>query len=73
MYLLIKTEVYLLDKPSGEASPNTIDDLFRGKVPHNTVMGLLHNNSYNGEPRYDPYFFQKFDLESDRLMLNGEE
>ena len=73
MYPVIKTGIRVLDIPSGEASPNTFDDLFRGKVPRRMVMGLLHNKAYNGDPQYDPFFFQKFGLESVRLTLNGEE
>lgn len=73
LYPLIKTEVRVLDIPAREASPNTFDDLFRGKVPRRMVMGLLHSRAYNGDPQYDPFFFQKFGLESVRLTLNGEE
>lgn len=57
MYAVIKSEVRVLDIPSGEASPNTFDDLFRGKVPRRMVMGLLHNKPYNEDPQYDSFFF----------------
>ena len=53
-----------MDIPTREASPNTFDDSFRGKVPCRMVIGLLHSRAYNGDPQYDPFFFQTFGLES---------
>ena len=49
------------------------DQLFTNRVPVRVIVGLLHNDAFNGHARRSPFCFQKFGLTVIRMTINGEE
>ena len=49
------------------------DRFFTNRVPVRVLVGLSHNNAFNGAYIRSPFAFQKFGLTLIRMTINGEE
>ena len=49
------------------------DRIFLGRIPDRMIVGLLHQNSFNGDYAYNPFSFQQFGLLWIKQLFNGEE
>lgn len=49
------------------------DKIFQNRIPNLVVVGLLHQNSYNGDYAYNPFAFQQFGLTEIKQLVDGEE
>ena len=50
-----------------------VADVFQGRVPDRLIVGLLHQNAYNGDLAYNPFNFMKFGVKSIKQKVEGEE
>ena len=54
-------------------SSKHFDNIFRGKVPNNLILGMVLHNAYNGAYHLNPFNFQTFDVTSIKLLIDGNE
>ena len=54
-------------------SSKHFDNIFRGKVPNNLILGMVLHNAYNGAYHLNPFNFQTFDVTSIKLLIDGKE
>ena len=71
-YPIQHTEVLSTTIASGSAG-HRADNLFYGKVPKTIILGMVSNDAYNASYAKNPFNFQHFNLNSLRLLLNGDE
>ena len=48
-------------------------DIFNGRIPDRTIVGLVHQNAYNGGYKWNPFSFQKFGIKNIKQIIEGEE
>ena len=54
-------------------SSKHFDNIFRGKVPNNLILGMVLHSAYNGAYHLNPFNFQTFDVTSIKLLIDGKE
>ena len=72
MYPLVATKIRTFSMPNGVKDFDQ-DQLFTNRVPVRVLVGLLHNDAFNGAKSRSPFCFQKFGLTVIRMTINGEE
>ena len=50
-----------------------MNDVFNGRIPDRVVLGMVHQDAYNGEITRNPFCFEKFGLSSIKQVIEGEE
>ena len=72
MYPLVASKIRTFSIPNGVKDFDQ-DQLFTNRVPTRVIVGLLHNDAFNGAKTRSPFCFQKFGLTVIRMTINGEE
>ena len=72
MYPLVASKIRTFSIPNGVKDFDQ-DQLFTNRVPTRVLVGLLHNDAFNGAKARSPFCFQKFGLTVIRMTINGEE
>ena len=72
IYPLVATKIRTFSMPNGVKDFDQ-DQLFTNRVPTRVLVGLLHNDAFNGAKTRSPFSFQKFGLTVVRMTINGEE
>ena len=72
MYPLVASKIRTFSMPNGVKDFDQ-DQLFTNRVPTRVIVGLLHNDAFNGTKTRSPFCFQKFGLTVIRMTINGEE
>ena len=72
MYPLVASKIRTFSIPNGVKDFDQ-DQLFTNRVPTRVLVGLLHNDAFNGAKARSPFCFEKFGLTVIRMTINGEE
>lgn len=71
-YPVVRSEIRVFSHPANVLEFDE-GNLFQGRIPDRLIVGLLHNNAFNGTVDYHPFAFQKFGVKSIRQLVRGEE
>jgi hypothetical protein len=71
IYPLQQSDMMSYTIPIG-SSYHMQDNLFRGQTPKMVVVGLLKNETFNGDAKDDPLYFNHFDINYLSLQRDGE-
>ena len=72
MYPLVASKIRTFSMANGLTDFDQ-DQLFTNRVPIRVIVGLLHNDAFNGNIWRSPFCFEKFGLSVIRMTINGEE
>ena len=48
-------------------------NLFSGRIPDRLIVGLVHQDAFNGKYQQNPFCFEKFNVKSIKQVIEGEE
>lgn len=51
----------------------SLDNVFSGALPSRIILGMVENDSVNGNIKKNPFFFQNFNLNHAIVTVNGED
>ena len=72
IYPLLKSELRVFTMTGGQREWDQ-DEVFQGRIPHRVVVVMLHGNAYIGDVTRNPFYFEKFGLQTPKMLVNGEE
>ena len=72
VYPLRKSEIKVFTMTGGPREWDQ-DEVFQGIIPQRVVVVMLHGNAYIGNGTRNPFYFEKFGLQTPKLLVNGEE
>ena len=72
-YPVVRNEIRTFTWDSKSTSRFEQEDVFQGRVPLRTVVGVLANKAFNGAADYYPYAFQKQKITKIKQIVEGEE
>ena len=72
LYPLVASKIWTFSMANGLTDFDQ-DQLFTNRVPVHMIVGLLHNDAFNGHARCSPFCFEKFGLTIIRMTIKGEE
>lgn len=72
IYPLLKSELRVFTMTGGQREWDE-DEVFQGRIPQRVVVVMVHGNAYIGDVTRNPFYFEKFGLQTPKMLVNGEE
>ena len=72
VYPLRKSEIRVFTMTGGQREWDQ-DEVFQGRIPQRVFVVMLHGNAYIGNGTRNPFYFEKFGLQTPKMLVNGEE
>ena len=72
VYPMLKSELRVFTMTGAQREWDQ-DEVFQGRIPQRVVAVMVHGEAYNGDITRNPFYFEKFGLQTPKMLVNGEE